>query len=126
MRIKSSFECDICGADRETARRCNGKGCNVELCLDCLKRHESDCIKRNGDRTKRAASKRKFKIGQVVAECYPAEGSFRAFVKSYFAITPELSFIEPNKPEGRHGRFYRALTNEEMGLASRAAEEHKR
>jgi len=46
---KPRFECDICGADRETVT-CNGEGCNAKVCLDCLDRHETECIERCGDR----------------------------------------------------------------------------
>lgn len=61
-------------------------------------------------------SKSKFRVGQVVAECYPKTGTFEAFVKSYFCITPALAaFIVPNRPEGRLGRYYRALTDREKG-----------
>ena len=47
---KPRFECDVCGADRETVR-CSGEGCSLLACLDCLKQHESQCIERNGDKT---------------------------------------------------------------------------
>lgn len=47
---KPRFECDTCGADQETVRY-NGEGCGAMLCQDCLKRHESQCVERNGDRT---------------------------------------------------------------------------
>lgn len=47
---KPRFECDVCGADRETFR-CNGEGCELKACLDCLKQHESQCVERNSDRT---------------------------------------------------------------------------
>lgn len=47
---KPRFECDVCGADRETVR-CNGRDCLLMVCLDCLKQHEQHCVERNGDRT---------------------------------------------------------------------------
>lgn len=50
---KPRFECDVCGADRETVT-CNGEGCGLQVCLDCLSQHESRCIARLGDRTQRA------------------------------------------------------------------------
>jgi len=51
MPDKPRFECDVCGADREILT-CNGKGCGLRACMDCLVRHESDCVERCGDRTK--------------------------------------------------------------------------
>ena len=45
------FECDVCGANRETVR-CNGIGCGLMACLDCLQQHERGCVARLGDRTK--------------------------------------------------------------------------
>lgn len=48
-KSKPRFECDVCDVDRETVR-CNGEGCEVQVCLDCLGRHEGECIERNGDR----------------------------------------------------------------------------
>jgi hypothetical protein len=53
---KPRFECDISGANRETVR-CNGKGCDLLACLDCLKAHERACVERNGDRTKKFQNK---------------------------------------------------------------------
>ena len=48
--MKPRFECDVCGANRETVQ-CNGEGCAQLICLDCLRPHESTCVERNGDRT---------------------------------------------------------------------------
>ena len=45
---KPRFECDVCGANRETVT-CNGDGCCLKVCLDCLKSHEKQCIARLGD-----------------------------------------------------------------------------
>lgn len=33
---KPRFECDVCGADRESVW-CNGNGCFQRMCPDCLK-----------------------------------------------------------------------------------------
>ena len=44
---KPRFECDVCGADRETVT-CNGEGCGAQICQDCIKGHERNCIERNG------------------------------------------------------------------------------
>src|ERR1035437_7300743 len=48
--MKPRFECDVCGANHETVQ-CNGKGCNMHVCSDCLKKHETYCVERLGDRT---------------------------------------------------------------------------
>ena len=47
--MKPRFECDVCGANKETFH-CGARGCVLLACMDCLKRHELDCLKNNGSR----------------------------------------------------------------------------
>ena len=56
MSRKARFECDTCGADRETVH-CNGRGCDLTICLDCLSQHERQCVARNGDKNCRRVEK---------------------------------------------------------------------
>ena len=50
---KPRFECDFCGANRETF---TCMYCIAKICMHCLSKHEPDCAQRN-DGVKRSEGK---------------------------------------------------------------------
>lgn len=64
-------------------------------------------------------AKPKFKVGQVVAECYDFHDGTGEYVKSYFAMTEILAamYNRHNRNNGNIDRWVRPLTKRERGDA---------